>query len=88
MHTTPPRPKHSLKSIPVFFQACWVGDKGFEIRKNDRDFQERDEVVLCEWDGAEFTGREIHGFIRYLTRFEQKEGFVVFAFEETHRVDN
>lgn len=72
--------KHELKTWPEYFQAAWVGDKTFEIRKNDRDFKERDEIVLREFqpdleepfEADQYTGREIHGFIRYLTAYEQK----------------
>lgn len=83
--------RHTLKTWPEYFRALWCGDKTFEIRKNDRVFQERDEVVLQEWEpfmgkeGGEYTGREIEGFITYLTDFHQKDGFVVFSFRESCR---
>ena len=85
--------KHELKCWPEFFQAVWCGDKNFEIRNNDRGFKERDEIVLQEYvldptggnlDG-EFTGREVEGFITYLTNYEQKPGYVVFSFRESCR---
>jgi hypothetical protein len=78
---------HQLKTWPEYFQAAWVGDKTFEIRKNDRDFKERDEITLQEYDPKEddYTGREIHGMIRYLTNYEQKEGYVVFSLCEMSR---
>jgi hypothetical protein len=83
------RPNHSLKTRPEFFQAAWIGDKTFEVRKNDRDFRERDEVTLVEFqpETNDYSGREIHGVIRYLTHFEQKEGFVVFSIEQTGRTE-
>jgi len=81
--------KHELKTWPKFFQALWCGDKTFEVRKNDRGFKERDEIVLQEYDPEteEYTGREIEGFITYLTDFDQKPGFIVFAFQESRRTD-
>lgn len=81
--------QHILKTWPEYFQATWVGDKPFEIRKNDRAFRERDEVTLQEWNpiDEDYTGREIHGFIRYLTAYEQQPGFVVFSIQETHRTE-
>lgn len=81
--------KHELKVLPEYFQALWCGDKAFEIRKNDRNFNERDEICLMEHaNGDGYTGREIEGFITYLTSFEQKEGYVVFSFVESRRTDN
>lgn len=86
--------KHELKCWPEFFQASWVGDKTFEIRRNDRGFKERDEIVLREWEPSKddnntdpnyngYSGREIEGFIDYITNFEQKDGFVVFSYRVT-----
>lgn len=82
--------KHELKVWPQYFKAIWCGDKTFEIRKNDRNFEERDEVVLKEfgpgeWGGDDYTGREVEGFITYITDFEQKSGYVVFSFRESRR---
>ena len=75
---------------PEFFQVAWVDKKPFEIRKNDRDFKIYDEIALQEFDpkcieGAEYTGREIEGVITYITDYEQKSGYVVFAYEQTYR---
>jgi hypothetical protein len=80
--------KHELKSRPEFFQASWAGAKTFEIRSaEDRQFRVHDEVVLQEWDPMteEYTGREIEAFIVYLTDYEQKPGYVVFAIDEIGR---
>jgi hypothetical protein len=43
---------HYLKTLPVYFDAVRRGDKTFEIRKNDRDFQTGDTLVLKEFDPA------------------------------------
>jgi hypothetical protein len=78
---------HHLKSWPLYFQPIWVRDKTFEIRWNDRDFHERDEIALEEYDEQtqEYTGRVVHGVITYLTDFRQQDGYVVFSFCETSR---
>lgn len=73
------------------FKAIWCGDKTFEIRKNDRNFQERDEIVLQENENGShdgYTGREVSGFITYLTTYEQKKGYVVFSFFESGRTES
>lgn len=79
--------KHELKCLPQYFQAVWVGDKTFEIRLNDRNFKERDEVVLQEWDGEDYTQRSIEGIIRYLTDFQQQPNYVVFSVEATGKFE-
>lgn len=43
---------HKLKIWPRMFEAVQRGDKTFEIRKNDRDYQTGDTLVLEEWDPA------------------------------------
>lgn len=77
--------KHELKVYPQYFKALWCGDKTFEIRINDRHFEERDEICLQEHEDGDYTGREIDGIITYLTDFEQKKGYVVFSFRATGR---
>lgn len=79
--------KHELKCWPKFFQASWAGSKPFEIRNNDRNFAVNDEVCLQEFDPDldDYSGREIEGFIRYITDFEQKPGYVVFFIDEIGR---
>ncbi|WP_397537824.1 ASCH/PUA domain-containing protein [Rummeliibacillus pycnus] len=72
---------HSLKILPKYFAAVISGNKTFEIRKNDRGFQEGDFIVLREWNGMEFTGGEIAKRITYITDFEQQPGFVVMGFK-------
>lgn len=43
---------HELKTLPVYFDAVKRGDKTFEVRKNDRDFQTGDVLILKEYDPA------------------------------------
>ena len=51
--------KHYLKTWPEYFQAVKSGKKTFEIRKNDRDYQTSDELVLQEFDPElGYTGAE------------------------------
>ena len=76
-----PRPTHKLKTLPEYFEAVLSGKKTFEIRENtDRDFRCGDKIVLREFTGERYTGREAKAAINYITDFEQKEGFIVFGF--------
>lgn len=41
---------HYLKTWPEFFHAVKREEKKFELRKDDRDFQVGDVVILEEWN--------------------------------------
>lgn len=45
---------HLLKTDPVYFQAVVDGRKGFEVRNNDRKFEEGDVVILAEFGREPF----------------------------------
>jgi len=81
--------KHEIKCWPEPFQAAWAGVKPFEIREDDRGYKEHQEIVLMEWcqTTQEYTGREIHGFITYVTSFRQKKNYCVFSYAESMRVE-
>lgn len=69
---------HRLKLSDKFYEAVRTWKKNFEIRKNDRDFQVGDLVVLEEIDkDGRHTGRGLTRKIMYITSFHQQEGFVV-----------
>lgn len=70
---------HELKVWPEFFLHIEEGDKNFEIRKNDRDFQVGDRVLLQEFDPhtQQYTGPERLAEITYMTDFMQAQHYVV-----------
>ena len=86
---------HTLKTWPGSFDAVAKGLKKHEIRKNDRDFKERDVVILREWLPASltFTGRQIDLTIGHVTRGPDwgiPEGLAVFSIldeSETYYAD-
>lgn len=77
--------KHDLKAWPVFFNPLLLGEKTFEIRKNDRGFAIDDILVISEWDPERkkemsgFTGRQLVRRVTYVTDFPPgiREGYVV-----------
>ena len=73
---------HELKILPEYFEAVTSGRKRFEIRKNDRNFQIGDQLILKEWNKEGFTGRSYHSEITYITDYMQKEGYVVLGIRE------
>ncbi len=60
--------EHRLKIMPEFYQAVADGRKTFELRKDDRGFSVGDGLILSEWDGNDFTGREYRCVIDYLLK--------------------
>lgn len=52
--------RHELKTLPAYFEMAWYRTKQFELRKNDRNFQIGDEVILREWSPNDgYSGRSI-----------------------------
>lgn len=78
---------HELKTWPIYFEQVWNGDKNFEVRKNDREFQKGDTVILREYDITKhpslaeykYTGREITAKIGFVLSGFQREGYVAFS---------
>lgn len=53
---------HAIKIQPQYFDDVISGKKQFEIRLNDREYQEGDYLALNEWEqtssiGGHYTGR-------------------------------
>lgn len=63
---------HELKTWPIYFTAVKEGRKTFEVRKNDRDYNVGDELLLREFSpkshlGEEkYSGRICHRKISYI----------------------
>jgi len=78
--------EHELKCNPEYFSRIAMRQKTFEIRKNDRDYQVGDTLILREYDPK--TGRVLYGVddmlvakVVYITSYEQKDGYVVMGIE-------
>ena len=75
---------HKLKIAPEPLHAVIKGLKPFEYRKNDRDFQVGDMVILAEWEKGAFTGFEVCQIITYILHGGQygiPENYCMFSFE-------
>lgn len=74
---------HELKILPAYFDAVIRGIKHFELRKDDRDYQIGDFVVLKEWENGEYTGREVGFQIEYIlrncTEYGLMDGYCIFG---------
>ena len=77
---------HWLKTLPLYFRAMKDGLKDFEVRKDDRDFETGDILVLQEYlpEQDARTGYEIVKRVKYLLRDPEycKEGYVVMGLED------
>ena len=85
---------HELKCWPEFFQAMMDGKKTFEARRNDRNYQVGDTLILKEWCPADsihsavgdYSGREIKAIVTYVLQGSEAncktgigEGFCVMS---------
>lgn len=79
---------HELKCYSEYFSRIQSGQKTFEIRKNDRDYQVGDILILTETNRKDRDTRDMadvfypsHNQLRakvvYLTNYAQVEGYVV-----------
>jgi hypothetical protein len=59
---------HDIKILPQYFERIQSGQKMFEVRKNDRDYQVGDELILDEWDpiAEQYTERLMTMHISYV----------------------
>lgn len=76
---------HDLKIHTNFYNDVITGRKKFEIRKNDRDYQEGDLVILHEIEEDNLaqwhTGEKVKMKITYITDYAQQNGYVVLGIE-------
>lgn len=80
---------HILKTLPDVLRATLRGDKTFEFRRDDRDYNVGDILILREWIPDRIVGGlghwgelEVHVRVTYLLRgpaFEVPPGFVVMS---------
>jgi len=60
---------HELKILPEYFNEVMSHNKQFELRKDDRDYQVGDFLLLKEFENGSYTGRESGCFkVSYILR--------------------
>ena len=59
---------HILKTISPYYEAVGRRKKTFEIRRDDRNFQVGDTLILRHWDDIRqmYTGYEINVTVTYI----------------------
>lgn len=66
---------HELKIKEEYFNAILRGDKTFELRKNDRDYQVGDLIHFMRINGLEYFGRSKDVYqITYVLKDSQEYG--------------
>ena len=75
---------HELKTWIKYFKRIKEGTKTFEVRKDDRDFQIGDFLILREYDNgsSSYTGLECSCYVTYVLRggeFGIQEGYCVMS---------
>lgn len=79
---------HELKIYPTYYKAVSNGEKTFELRKNDRDYQVGDILNLKEWDGNKYTGHSMMRRISYIYsgngNYGLSEGYCILGIKKVH----
>jgi len=64
------------KILPGYYRAVYKGQKTFELRKDDSDYQVGDILVLREWNGEKYTGHTCECEITYILRKAERFGLM------------
>lgn len=78
---------HELKILPQYFKAVALGHKTFELRKDDRNFQIHDKLILREWSKLGYTGRQLERYVSYIFRgngeYGLSEGYCILGLKRS-----
>lgn len=82
---------HKLKTWKQYYRDVYRRMKKFEVRKDDRDFQVGDILILQEYDQLreELTGNEMHKKVTYKLIGGQwgiEEGFCVLGIKDHYPI--
>lgn len=56
------------KILPRYFRDVLMGNKTFELRKDEDDVRPGDVLDLLEWDREAYTGRNMRCLVTYVLR--------------------
>lgn len=72
---------HELKTAQKYFEEQLNRNKNFEVRINDRNFQNGDILVLSEYEKGTYTGRQLYVQISYILDCPEfcKKGYVIMS---------
>lgn len=79
---------HELKTINPHFEKVWIGEKTFELRKDDRGFEVGDTLLLQEYcpKAGKYLGRTIEKKVAHILRnardFGLSRGFCILSFTD------
>ncbi|MGL6186115.1 MAG: DUF3850 domain-containing protein [Clostridium chrysemydis] len=76
--------EHELKILPKYFEDVLDEVKTFELRKDDRNFQIGEGILLREFDGEKYTGRDIGVEIVYKLdggKYGLEKGYCILGIE-------
>lgn len=77
---------HNLKTWPQFFKEVQSGNKPFEVRKNDRQYEVGDTLILEEFDPnkGKYTGAWLPVVVTYKLDDIQfvKENFIILGIKD------
>ena len=78
---------HYLKILPDYYDHVKSGDKTFEVRLNDRDYQVNDVLHLQEFMNGEYTGRELVKVVSYILNNPKycKEDYVIMSIQNMYK---
>lgn len=74
---------HELKIAPRYFNDVLQNGKRFELRKDDRNYQVGDELILSEYVDGHYTGRSfspkrpIQYILRDCPEYGLKDGYCI-----------
>lgn len=84
---------HVLKTWQEYMHDINTGSKSFELRKDDREFEVGDVLMLMGWDNQfqKYTGDVIEAKINYILsggQFGLEKGYVVMSITVTKQIES